>query len=408
MKLDCDVLVIGAGPAGSSAARAAALNGANVILIEKMKNPGKVACGEAINSLLFPYLPLKIPKKQLIWKTRGMSFDFENIYIERYGNFWEGYSIDRVNFDNWLANEAVKSGAKLMTNTEIIDLEHDNYFVNNAIVKTKKGKLEIEPKIVIAADGTESDTLKILKLYKPLKGNIAEIYSVEVKNIKIKNPFLEQIFIGDYIDGGYGYIFSKARDRMNLGVGSVFKQNLEKSFQEFCEIPRVKQQLKGYKVVKEKIGKAPVIPFVKNIVNGNVLLTGDAACQNFKPYAEGILPGIICGDLCGKTAVLNLRKKTELNSYPERVERKIGFMFRESNEITKIIYDLFSMDDKKKYLLVLALAANLFSYDAIRKMKRQSYEKIKEMIEDESKKIILPKIYENLECLYVLLRSKIL
>jgi digeranylgeranylglycerophospholipid reductase len=408
MALECDVLVVGAGPAGSSAARAAALNGANVILIEKMKKPGKIACGEAVNSLLIPYLPLKIPKRQFIWRTRGMSFDFEDIHIEKYGSFWEGYSIDRISFDNWLANEAVKAGAKLMTDSKLISLEHDDYFVSKAFVKTKKHEIEIEPKIVIAADGAESDTLKLLKLYKPKKGDIAEIYSIEVKNARIKNPFLEQIYMEEFIDGGYGYIFSKTRDRMNLGVGSVFKQNLEKSFEEFCKIPRVKQQLKGCRIVKEKIGKAPIIPFTKNIAFGNVLLTGDAACQNFKPYAEGILPGIICGDLCGKTAALNLKRKTELNSYPERIERKIGFMFRESDEITKIIYDLFSMNDKKKYLLVLALAANLFSYDSIRQMKRQSYDKIKEMIETESKKVILPKIQENLECLYVLLRSKIL
>jgi digeranylgeranylglycerophospholipid reductase len=405
MAIKCNVLVVGAGPAGSSAARAAALNGANVILIEKMKNPGKIACGEATNSLLIPYLPLKIPKKQLIWRTNGMSFDFQDIHIEKYGSFWEGYSIDRINFDRWLANEAVKAGAKILTNTELIGLKHDEHFVNRAIVKTPKGELEIEPKIVIAADGVESDTLKLLGLYKPKKGDIAEIYSIEVKNAKIQNPFLEQIYMGDYIDGGYGYIFSKTRDRLNVGVGSVFKQNLQKSFEEFSEIPRVKQQLKGCKIVKEKIGKASIIPFIKDIVFGNVLLTGDAACQNFKPYAEGILPGIICGDICGKTASLYLKKKADLNSYPKRIERKIGYMFRESDEITNIIYDLFSMKDKKKFLLVLALASNLFSYDKIRKMKRQSYEKIKEMIEAESKKVILPKIQENLECLYVLLRS---
>ena len=72
MKIECNVLVVGGGPAGSSAARAAAKNGANTILIEKENKISQVSCAEAIGSYLFPLLPFKIPKNQLIWKINGM------------------------------------------------------------------------------------------------------------------------------------------------------------------------------------------------------------------------------------------------------------------------------------------------------------------------------------------------
>jgi digeranylgeranylglycerophospholipid reductase len=177
MVLRCDVLVVGAGPAGSSAARAAALGGADVMLIEKMDRPGKVACGEAISKMLMPLLPFRIPDSHLKWKLNGMRFYAEGIDIERRGTFWSSYSLERRDFDYWLAQEAVRAGAKLMANTELMDVEHDKYFVKMVTAKTKDGMLEIEPKVVIAADGVESRTLKSLGMYNPKKGDIAEVHS---------------------------------------------------------------------------------------------------------------------------------------------------------------------------------------------------------------------------------------
>lgn len=75
MVIRCDVLVVGAGPAGSSAARAAAEAGAHTILIDKKKEIGvPVQCGEGIGTYLFPFLPFKIPAEQVVWKLTGISF----------------------------------------------------------------------------------------------------------------------------------------------------------------------------------------------------------------------------------------------------------------------------------------------------------------------------------------------
>jgi digeranylgeranylglycerophospholipid reductase len=109
MKIECDVLVVGAGPAGSSAARAASLNGAKTIFIDKKDQVGiPVQCAEGIGKYLFPYLPFKIPKEQLIWKIDGMFFWVDDISIRKTGDFWNGYSIDRRKFDKWLSELAVK------------------------------------------------------------------------------------------------------------------------------------------------------------------------------------------------------------------------------------------------------------------------------------------------------------
>ena len=86
MDLECDVLVIGAGPAGSSAARACALAGLNTVIIDKREEVGyPVRCAEGISEYLFPFLPFRIPKEQLIWTTKGMEFWAEDIMIRRTG-----------------------------------------------------------------------------------------------------------------------------------------------------------------------------------------------------------------------------------------------------------------------------------------------------------------------------------
>ncbi|MCK5030375.1 MAG: FAD-dependent oxidoreductase, partial [Thermoplasmatales archaeon] len=126
MSIRCDVLVVGAGPAGSSAARSAALNGAKTLFIDKKEEIGNpVKCAEGIGDFLFPYLPFRIPKEQLIWEMDGMFFWTDDISIEKRGDFWKSYSVDRRKFDKWLSELAINEGAELLTNTKLTDIELD-------------------------------------------------------------------------------------------------------------------------------------------------------------------------------------------------------------------------------------------------------------------------------------------
>ena len=121
MSLECDVLVVGGGPAGSSAARAAAKKGAKTILIEEDPEIGKpVQCAEGIGKYLIPFLPFKIPKHLLKWDIKGMTFWADDILIERNGGIWAGYTIDRSEWDKWLAELAVNEGAQVKCNSKLV------------------------------------------------------------------------------------------------------------------------------------------------------------------------------------------------------------------------------------------------------------------------------------------------
>jgi len=384
MKIECDVLVVGAGPAGSSAARSAAMNGAKTIFIDKKEEIGvPVQCAEGIGKYLFPHLPFKIPKEQLIWKIDGMFFWADDIFIEKIGDQWKGYSVDRRRFDKWLSELAVKNGAELWTSTELVEFEFDNdNNVKKTLVKRNKKNFEIYPKVVVAADGCESTVLKLLNLYHPKKGDLAEVYSWEMKNLDLYKPHLEQIFTGDFTPSGYAYIFPKSKNVANVGVGGIYpEKKLEKYFEEFLEIDHVKKQVKNAEYIIEKSKKAVWSDLVDKWIYENVILTGDAANQNLKPFIEGILPSIICGDIAGKKAFYTYHKKEDHGeNYEDEVKKILNVNFEISKQIFDCVGHIFAKKGKEKYLQFFGIVTQLLNMEKIEELENMNYNELKSEI----------------------------
>jgi len=381
--IDCDVLVVGAGPAGSSTARTCALNGLKTILIDKRQEIGyPVRCAEGIGQYLFPFLPSKIPKEQFIWRIKGMEFWAEDITIRRTGVMWAGYTVNRRNFDKWLVSLAESAGAQVMTNTELLDFEYgDKHVVEKAVINSSGKTIEIRPKLVVGADGYDSKTLQLLGEYRPEEGAIGEVHSWEMKNMDLISPEYEQVFVGDFTATGYAYVFPTGKDRANVGVGCASpKKPMEDYFREFLEIPEMKRQVKNAKKVEDKSGKVNALRISEKWAYGNVLLAGDAADQNFKPFVEGILPAIICGDIAGKTVSKHIKTGEPLENYPGHVMKKLGPLFAQSDKSAKIIYDLFEMNQPREYLLMLLLLADISTADKIAEFKNKDYNALRDHI----------------------------
>lgn len=375
---ECDVLVVGGGPAGSSAARAASLSGAKTLFIDKKEEIGvPVNCAEGVGKYLLPFLPFRIPTNYLKWRIDGMFFWIEGFEIERRGEFWEGYTVDRKRLDKWLAKKAIEAGAELSVNSELLDAEFDdNGNIKTATVQKSEKKMVIKPDVVIGADGSESTVLKILDLFNPGRGDIGEIYSWEMKSVNNTKPKLEQIFVGDFTPGGYAYIFPKSKDIANVGVGGLLPQKkMEKYFDEFLEVPFVKKQVKNSEFVVEKSKKSIWSDIIDKWAYNNILLAGDAANQNLKPFVEGILPAIICGNIAGELASRRINSGMDLTKiYEERIKEIFQDEYKTSKIYMKLIKDLFMSDIPTNNILFGGLLSRSFQLNEIEKLKEMNYE----------------------------------
>jgi digeranylgeranylglycerophospholipid reductase len=353
------------------------------VFIDKREEVGyPVRCAEGMGNYLFPFLPFKIPQEQLIWGTQGIEFWAEDLTLRRTGVLWAGYTVNRREFDKWLARQATCAGAKLMLNAELTNFEfREKHVVEKAVVKTKEGTIEIKPKVVIGADGFDSATLKLLGEYHPKKGAVAEIYAWDMRNMDLVSPKFEQVFVGDFTETGYAYVFPISKTKANVGVGCAFpKKPMEEYFNEFLEIPEMRHQVKNAVRVEDKGGKANALPLCERWFYGNVILAGDAADQNLKPFVEGILPAIVCGDIAGKTAAKNLKGKESLEEYPHEVRRVLGPVLDQSDKVGNLIYEIFDMKQPKEYLLLLLLLADATTPDKIRELKTKDYNSLRDMI----------------------------
>ena len=224
MQNTCDVLIVGAGPAGSAAARASAMRGLDTILIDKKESIGaNVKCAEGIGSYLLPFLPFPIPPDQLIWTIEGIHFHADKLSVHKRGRFWEGYSVNREQFDKWLVQQAVKNGALLWTLSELTNFEFDEEKKVKKVYVTKNNSERcVIPKAIIGADGSESTVLSLLNKYHPTHGDHAEVYSWELENLDLTYPHLESVFAGRFTPSGYAYIFPNQNIEQTLVLeGSI-------------------------------------------------------------------------------------------------------------------------------------------------------------------------------------------
>ncbi len=377
----CDVLVVGAGPAGSSAARACALSQADVVVVEKKASIGvPVQCAEGVGRELIRMMPMRIPRRLLKWKTKGVYFWIYGVGIPRVGGEWEGYSINRDEFDQWLAKQAVDEGAELMLASELISLDVSSGKVTEAEVKTPEGRVRIKPRVVIAADGVEFRVLRLLGRKVSMKGNCGYVLGYELDGLSIEEPEFEHVFMGDFAPSGYGYLFPKSESRANVGVGMLFpKKSYLEYYREFMQLSHVRRQTTNARVVAEKSGWAPY-RYMCEWVIGNVVFAGDAANQNFKLLVEGFAPAIICGDIAGKLAAEHCSDGIDLAEYRERVMDRLGEYFRVSDKILEVSYSLMRSAKKKDLIIAGGIGAGLFSPDEVKNLRRKSEGELINMI----------------------------
>jgi flavin-dependent dehydrogenase len=300
-----------------------------------------------------------------------------------------------------LAKKSLANGAKHYLGYELVDIDFSGVkseiVVKKVFVKNKfnSDELVISPKVLIAADGSFSVVSKKLGLYNPKKGETGYAYSFELSNLKLNDSKVEQIFIGGFAEGGYGYIFPKSKSVANVGIGCTFKKKkLSTMFNEFISLPYVARQVKNYAIVKDKTKDVVWGDVVDKMRFGNVIFCGDAANHNLKPFLEGILPGLISGYSAGNLSKLYLANSDIDLDFIDLMDKKYVDIWNYSKEIQKISLDIFLLkEEEKRHFLFFLLISQILDLDGVRRLIKMDCKHVKNFVKSQN----LKKVKEELK-----------
>ncbi len=305
-----DVVVVGSGPAGSSAARAAASCGARVLMIDKKPRVGApVRCAEFVPALINTLVD--VPRQCV-----AQQVDFiESIYPDEFRVLTPapGYVLNREIFDKHLVEEAITAGTELWLNCSAA------YFKGNCIGLRRNGHyLEITADVIIGADGSCSRIAK--GIGKP-RHSLA--FAAQVEIILPEPLDLARIYFHQRYRGGYAWVFPKGKSA-NVGVTSICGGvKLVEALSHFL----LELNYQNAEIIGNVRGVAPVAGPFLSCSQGNVLLCGDAGGFTNPVTGAGIANAIFSGRLAGETASKYIGSGEPLNNYDQSWQDVFGDYF---------------------------------------------------------------------------------
>jgi geranylgeranyl reductase family protein len=348
-----DVLVVGAGPAGSTAARALSLGGARVRLLERARFPRNKPCGGGITTRAlgrFPHLGAALARITTHYISR--------LYLE--GPSARGVvltsprpavvMIRRLEFDELLARLAVEAGAELMEDAWVSQVSADE---DGARVVTRDGR-QFRADYLVAADGVNGIVTRRLGLHGGWdESSVALDVMEETPNERLRtlDPGTLWVSYGQGGTDGYGYVFPK-RDHTNVGIGcllSFFREHITLSPYQMQE--RFVSDLRRRGMIEGASSRRDFTPYhipvsgpIPNTARGRVLVAGDAGGFVNAYTAEGIYYAMVTGDLAA-TAILEdaafddpRRGLTAADRYADAWRDEIGPELRDSVLIQKYLF----------------------------------------------------------------------
>ncbi len=348
--MDYDVVVIGAGPGGSNAARAAAENGLDVLLIEKRQEIGAPKrCGEGLSVGGIKNLGLAPDPRWAVNEIRGASVyapDGKRVSV-RYPETI-GYVLERKIFDKHLAMNAARAGAKVLARTVATGLIMENGFVKGIKYNSFGEEHEARAKIVVAADGVESKVARWAGINTTNKlMDIDAGFQYEMV-VDLEEPDMLELYFGSKIaPRGYVWIFPKGRDVANVGIGIGGKEQgvAKKYLDAFIDS---RPDLKKGSIVEVNAGGIPVGDPVEKLVANGLMIVGDAAHQVNAIHGGGIHEASVAGMIAGQVAAEAIRRgdlsEAGLMEYERRWREKRGVVLHKIVKLRQAIEKL-SDDD---------------------------------------------------------------
>ncbi len=344
-----DVVVIGAGPAGSICARRLAERGYKVLLAEKRPVVGvPVRCGEATGRRARLAQFTEVNEDYIETTLQGVILHGPGGVSVRYDAPEEvGVMLDRALFDQDLARRAQKAGAELKVNLRIrgISEAKDGARVLDVVDETTGAGSRIAAKVVVGADGAEALSGRWVGLKtRQLPPQVCSAIELRVE-ARDANPHHLTFWQGhESVNKGYVWVFPKLKSGVvNLGSGVLTPKLGEKNMYDLSM--EYKDRLfPGAKVLEVHGGAVPVSGNLEEYVADRFLLCGDAAHHTNPLTGGGIMSGILGATLCARWVDKALKagdlSKGFLKGYEADCWEQFGKNHRKQMRIRDFVVDL--------------------------------------------------------------------
>lgn len=327
-----DVVVVGAGPAGSTTARECATRGLSVLLLDKSEFPRDKPCGGGVTIRAAGLLPFDIAPvvERTISRlefTERQSRGFTRSHPEAVT-----YLTQRSRLDHFLVERAIDVGAVFQPREAVREVERHP---GHVVVRTGSGSYE--GSTLVAADGTNGTTAKLAGIEVALHHGLAMEGNITTPG-GVPAHWEDAIGLdfGAY-PGGFGWLFPKG-DHLNIGVGGwrylgpSLRGRLDQLVRFYGYEPDDLWGVRGYHLPLRQRGSP--------LVDGNVLLVGDAAGLVDPLTGEGIFAGFWSGRTAAEELAAYLGEETQdLEGYRLRVEQELIPELRVSRQF----HDLFHL-----------------------------------------------------------------
>jgi geranylgeranyl reductase family protein len=283
-----DLIVVGAGPAGASAARTASQHGLKTLLVEKDHVPRSKLCGGGVTPKVLKRFDFNLPNGVMERESKAtrihvgedtFSFETDRPIV---------YMTSRSQFDAFLTEKAVEAGAELKDGTPVQQIE---VMKSHVEIKTSNGPFS--SRLLIGADGMGGPTARAAGLYErwqPFEVAYAIESEIPVGESAVDDFMSQQAYFDLYFGvspAGYGWVFPKG-DHLTVGVGCRLS-NLRDARGLFDSFVKRIPELDGVSIPKPQ---AHLIPLggVANVptASDRILLAGDSAGFAEPLLGEGI------------------------------------------------------------------------------------------------------------------------
>lgn len=362
---DFDIIVVGGGPAGLSAAWSAAQKGVRVAVLEREESIGHSVRTSGV-SWIKEIKSFGIPSEYYN-PIRNYSFYSPNASVTIKGTEPQAAVLDVKKTYQFLAYQAASAGADIFVRANVTDIINENGKLAGVKATSIKDDLVFHSKLVIDASGFYSIIGKQMGIASQWKRfGVGAEFEAYVDTI---DPETWSLMVGQqYSPAGYAWIFPLGKNKARIGVGVGKPESQIDPTQRLLDLidkkPGPIKNLGRIIPIEFHYGLIPNEGLVQNSIDDNLILVGDAAGQANPLVLEGIRYAIefgrVAGDVGGEAILKKNTSKEFLKKYEDNWKKKIGNKIKTAVKVQSRWLDLTDEDWDKEIEIIKELSAEEF------------------------------------------------